>query len=177
MIDNSITSIASNKEYRTAMESMMLAEQHDYFITLTFTKRRMVKNNTNILTEVTKQHSRNLLNDWHKKIDKILLGRRFYKKPIEQRTKFRAFLEMEKGDLHYHLLVSVPDDKKVKFEQWADIAWRGLVSSGTIDIQELYTDASPLRRSKTKYTIKDLWNGQAIMDFIFSEEFIGNRNN
>ena len=90
-------------------------------------------------------------------IDRARLGKRFYRKPVEDRTKFILVPEKFTGGYpHYHGVIQCPPDDGARvtvadnaalFEE----AWRTVVPSGTVRLEPVH-DAQGWGRYITKET-------------------------
>lgn len=155
-------SIAKNKEMQSAVRNMIVDEGAEYFVTAAFNR------------ETNFAGARNSLKDWHARIDRCLLGKRWQKKEERERTFFWAFPEHPDSNLHYQLMVKLSDPaKRQEFENVANACWQATVSSGDMKIEYLQT-ASDLVRT-TNYSTKDLWRSDLIENYIISSTFFNKK--
>ena len=148
-----------NKDIKKGMRELLRQFDWDYFVTVNFNRA------TNW------EGARKNLKEWHGRLDRQLLGGRWAKK-LDKRTFFIAFSEGGETNLHWHMMVKVADGKHEKFEKNAARLLRGIVKSGTLDVQKLATKDDELRTSN--YSIKDLWRDEAVERFVMSTEFCCN---
>ena len=115
------------------------------------------------------KYARHFLNDFDKTIQTKLFGRKYYEIPLEERTFFIAFLEHINSNLHFHLIMNVPQHKRVAFEFYAPILLKQIIKSATIDIQR--TETLPENRMSAYYSCKELLNEENYNNFVISTEF------
>ena len=114
------------------------------------------------------------LSQIHQRIDRKLLGTRYYLKPATDRTFFIYFQERTKNNhIHYHLLWSVPtdNDKAKRFEYMLAGIVKKVCRSDTpqTDIQ---TPVSVKNiKSVVKYMTKDIWKNDNMKTFGMSSLF------
>ena len=124
-----------------------LMERPSYAITLTF----------NWLGGIMPASAEEKIREFGAFIDRARLGSRFYKKPVEARTKFILVPEKFGGGYpHYHGVIQCPPedgtsiagaDHAALFEE----AWRAVVPSGTIRLEPVH-DTEGWGRYITKET-------------------------
>jgi hypothetical protein len=145
----------SNPAIRKAVCDMLAERQWDYFVTASLHKA------ANQLT------ARNALKDWHKRLDRKLLGGRCHRKD-DARTFFMAFVEGGETNLHWHMLVKLNCEKHDLFSPVAEQAWSQVVPSGTLDIQQIQSGTT---NRVAGYATKGLYEDKAIEGFVISTEF------
>ena len=80
----------------------------------------------------TRKYAEQMLNKWHKKVDKKLFGNSYHKLQRNERTSFIAILENKEINLHYHAFLVTPKPKE--FEANAQAIWKKLVRSGNLHL-------------------------------------------
>ncbi len=151
---------ADNKLNQTAIRQFISARNSDFFVTANFNR------DTNI------ESARNALKSGGARIDRRLVGKHWSKKPVEERIFFYAAPEHIHSNLHWHIMLSVPDEDKKKHFKWiAANYWKQLVPSGSMDIQLITSAADNAKASS--YVAKELWRQENIDAFLISTEFSG----
>lgn len=124
-----------------------LMERKVYALTLTF----------NWLGRVTTTSAERKIREFGAFIDRARLGKRFYRKPVEDRTKFILVPEKFTGGYpHYHGVIQCPpeDGARIAASDHAGLfeaAWRAVVPSGTVRLEQVH-DAEGWGRYITKET-------------------------
>ncbi len=155
-------SLSQSKRIRSALREMIMEQGADYFVTAVFNRETFFGG------------ARNSLKDWHARIDRCLLGRRWQRKPACERTFFWAFPEHPDSNLHYHLMVKLSDPaKRMEFEAIADTCWQGIVGSGDMKLEYLQT-ALDLART-VNYSTKDQWRSDLNQNYIISSMFLSEK--
>lgn len=136
-----------NRERLTEAYIGWLMQRPVYAVTLTF----------NWLGFVTPVSAEEKIREFGSFIDRVRLGRRFYKKPVGSRTKFILIPEKFTGGYpHYHGVIQCPpeDGARVTVADHAALfeeAWRTVVPSGTVRLEPVH-DAEGWGRYITKET-------------------------
>ena len=155
-------SLSQNKRIRSAIREMIMEQGADYFVTAVFNR------------ETNFGGAWNSLKDWHARIDRCLLGKRWQQKAAHERTFFWAFPEHPDSNLHYNLMVKLPDPtKRMEFEAIADTCWRGIVGSGDMKLEYLQTALDLVRT--VNYSTKDQWRSDLIENYIVSSMFLNEK--
>ena len=98
--------LKSSKPIDTNVMANWIAEHKpNYFVTLTF--------NDFYRADIADEKLKRFGAYW----DRRLLGRKWYKKPIEERTLFFAFAEHMDSNFHYHLAVKVRKEHQKNFDK------------------------------------------------------------
>lgn len=124
------------------MAEWLTKRKYDYMVTFNF--------NTDGMSERAVKKE---IVEWHKRLDRQLLGRRYYKK--RKRTKFAAFVEHFDSNIHVHAMLQWGDDTRlgrVRYRLWAEKFWKGLVVGGSIHIQKIRPGT---KRRVAGYVTKD----------------------
>ncbi|MCF8721611.1 hypothetical protein [Nitrospina gracilis] len=139
--------------------AMLEGLKFDYFLTFNFNR------------ETGAGAGRRQLDRWHKKLDRKLFGRYFYKHKRENRTFFIAFQEIggKTGQFHYHALVKLPEDRWEDFKLFAPMYWERLIPSGDLNLQLLKEVKD--KQKAASYSVKDIWNEENLENFVISTEF------
>lgn len=82
-----------------------------------------------------------LVTELHRRVDRKLLGPRWFKKPPEARLQAFWTTEHLSSNSHLHGAVELSDELVERFSAIAFPIWRKLVPSGTVDVQ-LVTNAA-----------------------------------
>lgn len=150
-----INTIYKNKRMRDAMVEWLQNEPFNFAFTANFNRT------TNFVA------AKKLLDQWQRRVDGKLLGKRKWKEaPKEHRLFWIAFPEHPNTNLHYHLLVRAPVNP-LKVPQVATKVWKKIVPSGELWASALEEDDDI--RQFASYATKDLWNGVGITNFIISD--------
>lgn len=101
--------------------------------------------------------ARGRLTEFHARIDKKLLGRKFYKKPTRDRTLLLAVPERLSGNYHYHVFVRPPPglQNMIDFINLAPKIWKNLCKNGDVEFEYLREDVNLIKTSR--YSSKELW--------------------
>ena len=153
-----------NRHLAKALVTWLNALNFTHFLTLTFNTSDYHK------PQDTLQFARNQLRDFHKRLDRRLLGSRWYKKSKEQRTFFIAFPEKIATNMHYHLLVRINDVNEKKFNECAEKIWKTVVPSGTFDCKILRH--APDAKGYASYVTKEQHKVMNFNHTIVSTEFL-----
>jgi hypothetical protein len=146
------------------MKGWLHSQPFTHFVTLTFNQRYHYQ------ADRILEYSRDKLKFFHAKLDRRLLGSKWYKKPNEERTFFMAFPEKITSNMHYHLLMSVPEYHYEKFHHCAQPTWLNIMQSGTYDCQKL--DATiPNSGGYASYVTKEQYNPVNFNNMVVSTEF------
>jgi hypothetical protein len=122
----------------------------------------------------TYEHGRSKLKLWSSRIERKMLGSRYYKKAPEDRMFFVAIPETSGAsqNLHYHMLVRLPLDKHALFEEHAPGIWKDFNPTGSLYVQQI-NDTEEDRRKVIGYDLKDGWTKNCLENIVISTEFIG----
>lgn len=145
------------KARQTALRIFTRDLNCDYFVTL-------APNN-----DMNLKYSKRFLNDFDKAIQTKLFGRKFYKLALEERIFFIAFPENINSNFHFHLVMNVPNHKRVKFELYAPTILKQIIKSATIDLQR--TETLTEQRKAAYYSCKQSYNVENYNNFVISSEF------
>jgi hypothetical protein len=115
---------------------------------------------------------RDKLKTWSSFVDRCLLGRRYYRKPADQRLFFVAVPEvgLSSGYLHFHLLARLPEERATRFESIAMAAWVDLNRAGSLFVQRIEDEPGSLRRV-IGYDLKQARRPNQYAQIILSTEF------
>lgn len=113
------------------------------------------------------EYARDKLKFFHSQIDRKLLGSRWQRKPFDERTFFIAFPEKIATNMHYHLLVRVPEPHKDRFEILGKTIWPKIVRSGTYDCKAIYNCNGII-----SYVIKEQFKHVNFDHILFSTELL-----
>lgn len=130
----------SNHHYlrlRQALLPWLDTHAYTHFVTLTFNQNNFYRPSQAL------SMAKDKLKHFHAKLDDKLLGSKWYKKPIEERTFFIAFPEKIAVNMHYHLLMRVHKHHEERFNEVAGDIWKSIVNSGTYDCRPLNTASNP----------------------------------
>lgn len=110
---------------------------------------------------------RNRVRELHGRLDRGLLGSKWYKKPSDERTFFIGFHEHIDSNHHIHLLMRVKPQHEERMFQIIIPEWLHLTPKGTVKIK-------PIDRLDTcsGYCLKEQYKLQNYESFIVSTEFI-----
>jgi len=145
------------------MKGWLHSQPFNHFVTLTFNQRYYYQ------ADRILEYSRDKLKFFHAKLDRRLLGPKWYKKPTEERTFFMAFPEKVTSNMHYHLLMNVNSNYIDKFYYYAKPIWFDIMQSGTYDCQKL--DSKPNSGGYASYVLKEQYNPVNFNNMIVSTEF------
>lgn len=115
---------------------------------------------------------RDKLKVWSSFVERDLFGRIYYKKPVNERMFFAAIPEsgLISENLHYHMLLKLPEHKHDRFHKIAEGIWKNKVSAGSLYIQQINpTDKD--RERVTAYDLKEANSPDKFNNIIFSNEF------
>ena len=107
------------------------------------------------------------LEAWQRNVDRKVLGRNWKTAPTEQRLFCIGFPEHPSSNLHYHALISAPENP-LKVQRVATKMWKFVVPSGDLWVSPLEAE-SDIRRV-AGYATKELWNGVGIENLYISDE-------
>lgn len=149
-----------NQELIREMRAFLKAQDFDLFGTIAFNR------------ETTVDGLRRRLKRFHQHVDRSLLGKRFDKRPPQERTLFFAFIEHRTSNLHLHLMIKVPPGTAMT-ERYSWVAPRKLKKL----LPKADLKLSPLREMTdlyrtVDYSTKELWERANFEDFIISTEFL-----
>lgn len=88
----------------------------------------------------------------HGRLDRTLMGKRFNKRPVDERTGYVGFIEHPEANTHAHFAWRVPIKHHARFEAVFKEQWDHLHPYGDVDVQVLY-DAT----GWAAYMSKDQW--------------------
>lgn len=151
------SSLKYRRVLRSAVDDWLLSLDFFWFVTL------------NINAPANFQSGRRLLKHFGARLDRELLGPRFYKKDIDLRTLFVAVPEHEHSNLHYHVLLkfkAAGDRTRDELERLIARAWGDVIRSGTVWVREIYDEGA------ARYTAKDLLKSEHFCEFVISTEFV-----
>ena len=110
------------------------------------------------------------LGHWSAMVERSLLGKHWYKKEAHERISFFAFAEHLDSNLHWHLMLRLPDENmKNHFRMIAANYWKQIVKSGSMDIQPILSEQDRIKASS--YVTKDLLKTENYLAFTMSTEF------
>jgi hypothetical protein len=150
------------KELQCALRNFITDLNLPLFITINFN------------TKISKRRAEKILRELHKRLDRKMLGRRFYKRSKEERTFFVAMPEHMKSNYHYHLLLRPPTDKELYFRFNAWFHLMQLVPSASIMILKPKTADDV--RATSFYSCKDSFKAENYDSFILSTQFASFKN-
>ncbi len=153
-----INTIKNNLKIQNAIQLMLLERDINFAVTLTFNRSESPKS---IRTKLCK---------WTNRIDRKLLGKRYVNKSSKDRMFYIASVEHHKTNIHYHLLISIPNKNKHSyFLKYASTIWTKLVRSGTVYVDHLLTKMH--KTNTIYYCTTEYWSDRSIEDFVISTEF------
>ena len=143
---------------RDAFINTYAKEEFDYSATVVFNEPRSI------------DFVRNRLREWHKRLDRKLVGPNHTNKPNNQRLFFVGCIEHPNTNIHVHMMVKLPSlDKAHTFELYAPFLWDKVTVTGDLVCQPITSDIGKLKA--IKYMAKDMWQEAAFENFIISTEF------
>jgi hypothetical protein len=117
-----------NQQNQVAWRDWVTGENFEYFVTLNFNNREIVKHN----------YAQKTLWAWAARVDKALVGRNFSKLDVSLRTQYFAAAEHTKGNYHYHLKLQLPKmHNAVDIKQVMDDAWKKVCGAGSTWIEHV----------------------------------------
>ena len=128
--------------------------EFDYFVTLSFNDYHSVT------------VARDKVKAFQARMDRKLLGRKWYKKPTTDRLFFIAFPEHINSNFHYHLLLKFPKCPiEIMAKHMIDCMWKDIVPKGSTNTQLIQNDGC------IQYCLKEQYKSQNYGSFIISSEF------
>lgn len=150
---------SSQKERQVAVEHWLSTLDFKLFGTLIFN-----------LGNLSLDSFRRNLKKLHGYVDEELLGKRFYKKPVEQRSRIFTFVEHIDSNLHGHSVIIPPKNKVYAFKAVAPYKWLKICPRGELNIKRIKTKEG--HRKACGYVCKELWKNINYENFIISDEFV-----
>jgi hypothetical protein len=138
--------VMNSSKLRSAYFTWLL-DRPSFAITLTF----------NWLGDIAARSAEQKIREFGAFIDRARLGKRFYRKPAEARTKFMLIPEkFSAGYPHYHGVIQCPlaDGSRTaphEYQAAVEDAWRAVAPSGTIRLEPIH-DADGWAHYVTKET-------------------------
>lgn len=134
------------------------------------------QNFTHVITlafnrQTTLNGGRVSLKRFHARLDRALLGSRYFKRPQIERSFFYACPEHIASNLHYNLLLRVNADQVSKTTDIVDDLWSKVVKSGSTDVQ-LVCDAYDYGRWVGYLTKEQAYSAISHENAILSNEFL-----
>jgi len=111
--------------------------------------------------DITRVDAWRSLTDLHARMDRLALGKLWWRKPITERLDSLSFIENPVSNLHYHMLWRAPHLEEKLVEALPGI-WKNLVPSGNAKNRAIVPDDHIFW-----YDTKQLADGS----FIFSSDF------
>ena len=149
------------------LQKWLIQQDFNLFLTLNFNDG-----------DVTLRTSRSAVKKFLAKVDRAILGRKFHRKPQQDRTFMVAFLENTETNIHYHSLLRVND---CNFLHHAEKAWQEVIPSGDIFVaadneSNLKSSLQPLSNGDVgriaEYVTKQTAREKNYENFLLSKEFI-----
>lgn len=163
------TDIPVNFRMQAAIRQILANEEFDYSITAVFNEHKSKDYGRG--TSHSIDYARAKLKHWHGLLDRNLLGQRWARKAVSERSFFMAFVEHENRNIHFHMMYRLPCAECAEvFEDWANAHWQKIVPMGDIVFQKIETEEDKIRAGN--YATKDLWKRAARENFIISTEFV-----
>lgn len=134
------------------------------------------QNFTHIITfafnrNTTLTSGRSTLKNLHARLDRSLLGSKWFEKPKSERSMFIAYPEHMTSNLHYNMLLKVDPTNIDKATKKIPQIWSNLVSSGSTDVK-LTSEAHDLI-NLFSYQIKEqAYSSKSSEAYILSNEFL-----
>lgn len=117
------------------------------------------------------ERMRERLKAWDGRVNRIMLGGRWLKKP-DERMFWIAFIEKKDTNPHYHLLLCLLEGQEDRFDlgiEWmASDVWTKLVPHGTVKIQRIKLDE---KNGAVHYVTKELDKKGRLEYNVCSREF------
>lgn len=158
-MENNINDTYRYSAKRTqAMVQWFADNDYNYFVTLAFNQK-----------STSADYARNTLKRFSARLDRVLLGSDWCKKPCHERTAFFAYPEHMSSNFHYHLVMVVNEKDKQDIATVIDKCWQNLVYSGSTDVQ-CFTDHETPEKG-VKYCLKDQIKNENYENFIVNSEF------
>jgi len=153
-------SYVKNKELQVAARNFITSSNSDFFVTANFNR------STNI------EGARAALKRWGAMVDRKFVGKHWSKKEPSERVFYYAAAEHLHSNLHWHMMLKLPNGVEKKQFVWiAENYWKQVVSSGSMDIKLLCNDADKTKTAA--YMSKVLWQPENFKAFTISTEFSG----
>jgi hypothetical protein len=111
------------------------------------------------------------LRKFHARLDRALLGPKFFKKPKIERSFFYAFPEKINSNFHYNMLLRVNADYVDKTTAIIAEKWSKVVISGSVDVK-LVTNAYDYDGLLHYQTKEQTYNRTSYQSYILSSEFL-----
>lgn len=129
-------------DYRKTWQDWLPETEWDYFVTLTFNPKTELSTGK-IQRPIGRQwcvkRAANDLHEWHARLDRKMLGKKWHERPIE-RTRFIAFVEHPNSNIHWHMMLKLNCTRHDTFNSEAPKIWKKLIKSGTVDIKPAQID-------------------------------------
>lgn len=93
----------------------------------------------------------NLVREFHKRLDRALLGRNYYKKDRSERTQGIMFLEQITSHIHGHALVNFAGCKsEAELQAICHAVWKEVCPGGDVSVKR-QTEKSPARYATKEF--------------------------
>jgi len=146
---------ADGLKLRKTFEDHLNTYHWDFFGTLTFNRDISIDNATKFIRI------------WEGKVNRLILGRRWNKKPKDQWCLFYAFFEHPKSNLHVHFVMKI--NGPIGVNETAELIWENLVPGGEALIEEIGPTKAD-QENVTSYTVKKAYEAQSLETYIVSGE-------
>lgn len=111
----------------------------------------------------------NLIREFHKRLDRSLLGRSYYKKPSSGRTQGIIFLEQIASHIHGHALVNFAGGKSdAELQNICHSVWREVCPDGEVNVQR-QSEKSPARYATKEF---ENWEHDDLKQVILFKDFV-----
>lgn len=152
-MENSYT---HNKLLQKSLSEWISSSQYSLFVTLIFNS-----------DTIGLSGFKNMLREFHGRVDKELLGSKFHKKTGSERTNFICTVEHLNSNLHGHLLLSPAKNLVSDFKTVSKYVWWKLCRKGEINIKEVYD-----LKTVSDYMTKECYKEENYNNFILSSELL-----
>lgn len=111
----------------------------------------------------------NLIREFHKRLDRSLLGRNYYKKAWNERTLGIMFLEQITSHIHGHALVNFAGGKSdAELQNICHSVWREICPGGEVNVQR-QSEKSPARYATKEF---ENWEHDDLKQVILFKDFV-----
>ena len=148
----------NKKELKLAVQELVLSTEPRIIATLVFNSYASLSRGYTALGRL------------HKKIDRKLFGKHFYKTGTKKRTYFTAFPEHIGTNLHYHMLLRPQEQFVDKVVQIAPTIWKQICPQGNMKLTTLKSEDDV--RAVSFYSTKDCFKEENFENFIISSQFL-----
>ncbi|SDR49874.1 hypothetical protein SAMN05519103_04010 [Rhizobiales bacterium GAS113] len=159
---NANTKEAPNRSLRAAFRSWLETGRFDFFVGLAINDQ-----------SVGPRRARDLVREWNARMDRRIVGKQWLRRPDERMFALHV-LEKPGSNPHWHSLIRLeppePDRWPVqarKLQEYAELEWRKLIKSGTVDVQQITRTPEFVAR----YIAKELAGEIQFREFILPDEF------